>query len=94
LDAIHHPIPTFNTVLSTIRKLEKDGYIGYKVYGKSHQYFAILKKDEYAKSIFNRLYHNILEGSSLSMMSYFMKAEKLDIGELQKMIGQIKKQEP
>lgn len=85
------PVPPYNTVLSVIRKLEKLGFIGYKKYGKSHEYFPILKKEEYSKSLFQKLFHELMDGSNETMLSYFMKEEKIDIKELEKIIKKMKK---
>ncbi len=84
------PVPPYNTVLSSIRKLEKLGYVGFKKYGKSHEYFPILKKEEYGKTLFKKLY-NLMGSSNEALLSYFMKEEKIDIDELERMIKKMKK---
>ena len=86
------PVPPYNTVLSSIRKLEKQGYIGYHVYGKSHEYYPILKREEYGRSLFKKLYRDVLQGSNLGLLSYFMKEENVDIAELEAMINELKNQ--
>lgn len=85
------PVPPYNTVLSVIRKLEKLGFVGYNKYGKSHEYFPILKKEEYSKSLFQKLFHELMDGSNETMLSYFMKEEKIDIKELEDIIKKMKK---
>jgi BlaI family transcriptional regulator, penicillinase repressor len=95
-DIITHlkkPIPPYNTALSAIRKLEKDGYIGYTVYGKSHQYYPVLEKAEYGRSLFKNLFHNILDGSKTELLSYFMKEEKVNLKELEKLVEKLKKED-
>ena len=84
------PVPPYNTVLSSIRKLEKLGYVGYKKYGKSHEYYPILKKEDYSKSLFKKLFHELLDGSNETMLSYFMKEEKINIEEMEKLIHKMK----
>lgn len=85
------PLPPYNTVLSAIRKLEKLGYVGFNKYGKSHEYYPILKKEEYGNSLFKNFYHGILNGSKIGLLSHFMKEEKINIGELEKLVEQLKK---
>lgn len=87
---LSEPIPPYNTILSAIRKLEKLGYIGFTRYGKSHEYFPILKKDEYANSLYQKFFHGVLNGSKLGLLSHFMKEEKINIKELEKLIQQLK----
>jgi predicted transcriptional regulator len=90
---LKEPKPPYNTILSAIRKLEKDGYIGFNKYGKSHEYYPILKKEEYSKSLFQKLFHDIVGGSKQSLVSYFMKSENINIEELENIIEQLKKEE-
>lgn len=90
---LSQPLPPYNTVLSVIRKMEQKGYIGYKKYGKSHEYFPLLKREEYGRSLFKKLYHDVLGSSNMSMMSYFLKEENVDIEELQRLLDQIKKEQ-
>ncbi len=80
----------YNTVLSAIRKLEKDGHIGFLKYGKSHEYFPILKRDEYGRSLFNKLYRDVLAKSNVGLLSYFMKEENVNIEELESLVQKLK----
>jgi BlaI family transcriptional regulator, penicillinase repressor len=87
---IDDPELPYNTVLSAIRKLEKDGLVGHEVFGKFHEYYPITQKEEYGKSLFNKLYHDILQGSKMDLLSYFMKEEKVNVKELEKLLEKIK----
>jgi predicted transcriptional regulator len=87
---LEKPIPPYNTVLSSIRKLEKLDFIGYTKYGKSHEYFPILKKEEYSKSLFKKLFHDLMDSSNEALLSYFMKEEKIDINELERLVKKMK----
>jgi predicted transcriptional regulator len=87
------PKPPYNTILSVIRKLEKEGHIGFKKYGKSHEYFPITNRADYGKSLFKKLYHDVLQGSNSSLLSYFLKEENVDLEELQELIDQLKAKE-
>lgn len=93
LTHLSQPMPPYNTVLSVIRKMEKEGYIGYTKYGKSHEYYPILKKEEYGRSLFKKLYRDVLDGSNVGLLSYFMKEENVDINELEKLVKQLKDQD-
>ncbi len=87
------PKPPYNTILSVIRKLEKEGHIGFTKYGKSHEYFPKTKRADYGKSLFKKLYHDILQGSNTGLLSYFLKEENVNIEELQEIIDQLKAKE-
>ena len=87
---LDEPKPPYNTILSTIRKLEKDGWLAYHVFGKSHQYYPIIEKKQFNKSVFSKFYHQYLGGNSSSLLSYFMEEEKIDIKELEEMVKSLK----
>ena len=39
------PKPAYNTVSTITRILEKKGFVGYKAYGKTHEYFPLILTD-------------------------------------------------
>ncbi|MCB9309139.1 MAG: BlaI/MecI/CopY family transcriptional regulator [Lewinellaceae bacterium] len=83
------PKPPYNTILSTIRKLEKDGMLSYKVFGKSHQYYPTISKTDFNKSLFKKIYHQYFGGSKTSLLSYFMEEENIDVNELKKLFKEL-----
>ena len=46
LDRLPKPKPAYNTVSTIIRILEKNGFVGYKAYGKAHEYYPLISKKE------------------------------------------------
>ncbi len=89
-DQIPDPKPPYNTLLSTVRKLEKLGYLDYKTFGKSNQYFPIISKEEYQKSIVTNLKNDYFGGSKKNMLSYFIKEEQLTTEELKSILKDLK----
>ena len=52
-DVIEHlpePKPAYNTVSTVLRVLEKKGFVGYKAYGKSHEYYPLVDRDSYTST--------------------------------------------
>jgi len=84
------PTPPYNTVLSAIRKLEKQGHIGFEKYGKSHEYFPLLKKEDYTRSLFTKLFHELMESSPEKMVSYFSDSTQEELNKLQDAIENLK----
>jgi BlaI family penicillinase repressor len=87
-----NPQPPYNTVSSVVRKLETMGLIGHEVFGKTHRYYAVLKKEDYKKSSFNSMLNNYFGGSVEQLMSFFVKEENVDIEELNEILEKIKDQ--
>jgi predicted transcriptional regulator len=53
IEKMSEPKPAYNTVSTIIRILEKKGFVGYNSFGKTHEYFPLIAKDEY-RSFFLR----------------------------------------
>lgn len=90
IDDIPDPKPPYNTLLSTVRKLEKLGFVSYKTFGKSNQYFPIISKEQYQKSILQNLKNDYFGGSRKSLLSYFIKEEQLTKEELDSILKDLK----
>jgi BlaI family transcriptional regulator, penicillinase repressor len=91
LEAIEEePKPPYNTVSSIVRKLVSEGLIGYTAYGKTHQYHPVLRKEEYRANAFRRFMDNYFGGSPEALLSYFVKEEKVDTAELNKLLDEMK----
>lgn len=85
------PKPPITTVSSIVRKLETEGLIGHDSFGKTHRYYPILKKRDYRKSFFRRFLDGYFGGSPEQVLSYFVKEEKIDPKELDKLLDKIRK---
>ena len=47
LSEMTEPKPAYNTVSTVVRILEKKGYVGHKAYGKTHEYYPLVEREEY-----------------------------------------------
>ena len=93
IDELPLPKPAYNTVSTIIRILETKGFIGHEAFGKAHQYYPLVSKEEYKRHATEKLLGNYFENSVESMFSFFVKEEKLDLSdvdEILKMINKIK----
>lgn len=93
MDYLPEPKPAYNTVSTIIRILETKGFIGHEAFGKSHQYYPLISKDDYKRHVTEKLLDGYFENSVESMFSFFVKEEKLDLSdvdEILKMINKIK----
>ncbi len=84
------PKPPYNTISSIVRLLEKKGYISYKAYGKTYEYFPAITKENYTKTTFSKMFSGYFDSSPASLLSFMVKEEKLsaaDIEELKVLIN-------
>lgn len=90
LDLQEEPKPHYNTLSTIVRSLEEKGYIGYKVYGNTHQYFALISEDEYRKKTLKQVVDKYFDNSYTRVVSTLIEEEALTLDELQELIHQIK----
>ena len=84
------PKPPYNTISSIVRLLEKKGYLNYKAYGKTYEYFPTISREDYAKTTFRKLFSGYFDNSPSSLLSFMVKEQTLtekDIAELKALIS-------
>lgn len=92
LAEIQEEKPHYNTLSTIIRNLEEKGYVGYTAYGKTHQYFPLVSKEEYRKGFMNIAIGNYFNHSYKNMVSFFAKEEKISVEDLKEIIALIENQ--
>ncbi|MDO1499907.1 BlaI/MecI/CopY family transcriptional regulator [Winogradskyella maritima] len=81
--------PHYNTLSTIIRNLEEKGYVSYTAYGKTHQYFPVVSKEDYKAKFMTRAIDNYFNSSYKNMVSFFAKEEKISVDELKEIIALI-----
>lgn len=76
----------YNTVSTVIRKLEEKGYIHHKAFGKTHQYYPIITKEEYRSRFISKAMTGYFNDSYKNMVSFFAKEEKISAAELREIL--------
>ena len=90
LDLQEEPKPHYNTLSTIVRTLEEKGYIGYKVFGNTHQYYALISEDEYRKKTLKQVVDKYFDNSYTRVVSTLIEEEALTLDELQELIQQTK----
>ncbi len=91
LDRCPEPKPPHSTVSSVVRILEKKGFVDHKAYGKTHEYFPIISKEDYGRRSLGDVLRNYFDGSVMRLVSQFAQEEKLDKAELEELIRRLEK---
>ena len=81
----------YNTVSTIIRNLEDKGYVGHKAYGKTHQYFPLVSKEDYRKQFMNMATKKFFDSSYKNVVSFFAREEKITAEELREILDIIEK---
>lgn len=91
IEQFDEPRPAYNTVSTIIRILEKKGFVSYKAYGRTHQYFPTISKEEYLQYSTSSLVEKYFSGSYEGLLSFFVKENKVDAEELEKILNELNK---
>lgn len=85
------PKPPYNTISSVVRLLEKKGYISFKAYGKTYEYFPVISKSEYRRMFFKKMLTGYFDNSVENLLSFIVKDQRLSEEEIKKIKKLIEK---
>ena len=92
VDKMPEPKPAYNTVSTIVRILERKGFVDHKAYGKTHQYFPLISKQEYTHSYMRNFMGSYFGNSFKEMVSFFAKEDNMSVGEIEKLMNEVKKE--
>ena len=90
IDILSEPKPAYNTVSTIVRILVKKQFVGFKAFGKSHQYFPLIDKTSYSNYFMKNFMSNYFNGSLQKMVSFFAKENNIDIHALDELMKEVK----
>ncbi|MNE41956.1 Penicillinase repressor [compost metagenome] len=91
-EQLEEPRPAYNTVLTVIRVLVQKGFVKYKTYGKSNEYYPLISKEAYSGQRVQSLKENYFENSNAKLLSFFIKENNIDLKDLNEILDIIKKE--
>lgn len=91
IDHLGDPDMPHSTVSSVVRILERKGFVTHKAYGKTHEYYPVITKEEYAKQGVTSLLDKYFGGSPKQLVSFLVKSDNLNLKELNELLKSIDK---
>ncbi len=85
LDNFPGPKPAYNTIATVIKVLEGKGYVGHRTYGKTHVYYPLITREEYANHVVKEAFTGLFNGSLHQMVSPFIKNRNISIRDLEEL---------
>lgn len=86
IEKLPSPKPAYNTVSTIIRILEKKGFVDHRSYGKTYQYFPVVKREEYIERYMGGVLDSFFSNSLSNLVSFFSKKETLTLEETDKIL--------
>ena len=91
LEQYDEPKPATTTIATLLKRMTDKGYVAYKTFGKSREYFPLIQKADYFSNHLNGLIKNFFNDSASQFASFFTKETNLsdnELKELRKIIDQ------
>ena len=91
LDVLNEPKPPYTTLASTIKNLERKGFVDGEKIGNSYQYNAIIAEEEYKKRFMSGFVSDYFKNSYKDLVTFFANDKKISASDLKEIIKLIEK---
>jgi BlaI family transcriptional regulator, penicillinase repressor len=89
LEHISAPQPPYTTLASTVKNLEKKGYVSSRMVGNTYVYKAAISEKEFKKNYMSGVVKNYFDNSYKELVNFFIDQKKLSPSELKEIIKMI-----
>lgn len=86
------PKPHYNTISTIVRMLEDKGFVDHEQFGNTYRYFAVISREEFSKNTMKKMVTKYFNQSYASVVSMFVKEEKITLEEIQELIHKVENQ--
>jgi len=83
IDRLPEPKPAYNTVSTIVRILEKKGFVAHNAYGRTHEYFPTVSREDYKKKFLKSFIKRYFGNSFQEMVSFFASDRDISLGEME-----------
>jgi BlaI family transcriptional regulator, penicillinase repressor len=89
LEQMPEPKQPYTTLASTVKNLEKKGFVSSRLLGNTYLYKAVVSEKEYKKNFMTGVVKNYFENSYKELVNFFVDQKKLSPKELKEIIDLI-----
>ena len=86
IDLMNEPKPPYTTLASTIKNLERKGFLKAEKMGNSYRYAPAIKEEEYKKKFMSGFVSNYFQNSYKDLVTFFANEKKISAGDLKEII--------
>ncbi len=83
VDRFPEPRPAYNTVSTIIRILEKKGFVSYKSYGNTYEYYPLITRNDYSKTFLNSVVNRYFNSSYQNLVTFFASDRQVSLQDLE-----------
>jgi BlaI family penicillinase repressor len=86
LELLEEPKPPYTTLASTIKNLERKGFVRSEKLGNSYRYAAAMSEEEYKKKFMSGFVSDYFQNSYKDLVTFFANEKKISAHELKEII--------
>jgi len=90
LENLNNDLP-YTTIASTIKNLEKKGYLQSRLVGNAYLYKPAISEQDFKKKFMSSVVKNYFDNSYKELVNFFVEQKKLSAKELKEIISLIEK---
>ena len=83
LDSFDDPKPAITTIATLLKRMQDKGFVGYKLYGNSREYYPLVEKEDYFSKHVKGIIKNYFGNSTLQFASFFATTSDMTSSELE-----------
>ena len=85
LNEFPDPKPASTTVLTLLKRMIDKGFVSYKLFGNSREYYPLIKKEDYFSDHINGLIKDFFNNSTAQFASFFTNETEMTNEELKEL---------
>jgi BlaI family transcriptional regulator, penicillinase repressor len=85
LNEFPDPKPASTTVLTLLKRMIDKGFVSYKLFGNSREYYPLIKKSDYFSNHINGLIKDFFNNSTAQFASFFANETNMNQDELKEL---------
>ena len=87
------PRPPYTTLASTVKNLERKGYVKSRQYGNTYEYTPVVCEKDYKKQFMSAFVKDFFCNSYSELVTFYAQEQHISVDELKEIIRIIEKQE-
>ncbi|WP_312082223.1 BlaI/MecI/CopY family transcriptional regulator [Epilithonimonas hominis] len=93
LELFPEPKPHTNTISTILKILMEKGFVSHKTFGRQHEYFPLVTKENYSGKSIRSLVKNYFEGSYTNAVSFLVEENEISVKDLELLLNELKNKE-
>lgn len=90
LELFPEPKPHTNTISTILKILMEKGFVSHKTFGRQHEYFPLISKENYSGRSIKSLVKNYFEGSYTNAVSFLVEKNEISVEDLELLLDELK----